>query len=114
MIHLAASVFACVQATVSYMNEWDRVIPRLDVVDDYASERAEVLAAQGPCFAFSRGDYCAKLLLGSIDPEIDALDERPPPRSIERAAVKRKRHSGSSTSSDASRDAHHEGECTCM
>ncbi|KAJ3025333.1 UNVERIFIED_CONTAM: hypothetical protein HDU68_007243 [Siphonaria sp. JEL0065] len=61
---------------IGYLNEWDKVIPCLDVVDDYFSERREILAVQGNGFAFSRGDWVCKMLLGAIDPEIDALDER--------------------------------------
>ena len=34
-------------STIGYLNEWDNKIPRLDVCDDYHSERAEVLKAQG-------------------------------------------------------------------
>ena len=34
-------------STVAYLNEWDNKIPNVDVVDDYHSERAEVLKAQG-------------------------------------------------------------------
>ena len=62
---------------LAYLNTWDRVKPRLDVTDDYASERAEVLQAQGVSFPFSRGDYLVKLLLGAVDPDIDALDQKP-------------------------------------
>ena len=41
---------------MSYLNDWDRIIPHLDVVDDYRSEKEEVLACQGPSFPFSFGD----------------------------------------------------------
>lgn len=34
-------------STIGYLNEWDNKIPHLDVCDDYHSERAEVLKAQG-------------------------------------------------------------------
>ncbi|KAI9335958.1 hypothetical protein BDR26DRAFT_865435 [Obelidium mucronatum] len=61
---------------VGYLNEWDKVIPCVDVVDDYYSERREILAVQGTGFPFSKGDWVCKMLLGAIDPEIDALDER--------------------------------------
>lgn len=97
-------------STIGYLNEWDSKIVHLDVCDDYHSERAEVLKAQGTfedrklraeglasrprsfrntlsvhlccllCagkdFKFSFGDYVVKCLLGAIDPEFDALDER--------------------------------------
>ena len=56
--------------------QWDTSMPRVDVCDDYQSERKEILAAQGPSFHFSHGDYCVKLLLGAIDPQMDSLDEK--------------------------------------
>ena len=59
------------------MNRWDDTIPRVDVCDDYQSEKREILRAQGAHFRFSRGDYCVKLLLGAIDPSMDKLDEQP-------------------------------------
>ena len=62
--------------SVAYMNDWDGKIERLDVCDDFESERAQIQKVQGSRFPFSRGDYCAKLLLGSIDAEVDALDEK--------------------------------------
>ncbi|CAF1316917.1 unnamed protein product [Rotaria sordida] len=54
--------------TVSYLSNWDRVIPNLDVMDDYRSERAEIQRTRGGNFPFSFGDYIVKSLLGSIDP----------------------------------------------
>jgi hypothetical protein len=41
---------------MSYLNNWDKQIPDLDVVDDYKSEKAEILAKQGRSFPFSFGD----------------------------------------------------------
>lgn len=77
--------------TMRYLNEWDRDVDLLDVVDDYYSERKEVLKAQGAAFPFSRGDWVCKILLGSIDPEVDALDEvpgrRPPVRDSEDCCI---------------------------
>ena len=61
--------------TMSYLNNWDRALPRLDVVDDYKSEKNEVLRVQGRSFRFTFGDYVVKSLLGSIDPSLDNLDE---------------------------------------
>jgi hypothetical protein len=40
----------------SYLNEWDKKIPNLDVADDYRSEREEIHKAQGKDFPFSFGD----------------------------------------------------------
>ncbi len=50
-------------------------IPRFDVVDDFESERQEVLAKRGADFHFDRNTYVAKLALGSIDPKYDDMDE---------------------------------------
>ena len=63
--------------SIGYLNEWDTSIPRVDVVDDYKSERKEVLDAQGSQFRFSYTDYVVKVVMGSIVPELDRLDERP-------------------------------------
>lgn len=72
------SIVACTddEGSVGYLNKLDREVPGLDVVDDYESEKKEVLRAQGPKFPFSFGDYVVKALLGAIDPSMDALDER--------------------------------------
>ncbi|CAF0732692.1 unnamed protein product [Brachionus calyciflorus] len=61
--------------TMDYLNNWDRVIPRLDVVDDYRNERKEILQAQRRGFSFSFGDYVVKSLIGSIDESLDRIDE---------------------------------------
>ena len=61
---------------MKYLNNWDRTIPRLDVIDDFRNEKLEILGAQGSNFKFSFGDYIVKSLIGSIDPEMDNMDER--------------------------------------
>ena len=61
---------------VGYLNQFDKKIPYVDVLDDYASERAEILAVQGSLFPFSFGDYVVKILMGSVDPWFDQLDEK--------------------------------------
>ncbi|CAF1587864.1 unnamed protein product [Adineta steineri] len=72
------SFIACTNdlQSVGYLNRFDKNIPYVDVLDDYNSERAEILAVQGKTFPFSYGDYVVKILLGSIDPWFDQLDER--------------------------------------
>jgi hypothetical protein len=72
------SIVACTDdaSSVGYLNQLDRMVPGLDVVDDYESEKAEVLKVQGKAFPFSFGDYVVKTLLGSIDHSMDALDEK--------------------------------------
>ncbi|CCG84494.1 protein of unknown function [Taphrina deformans PYCC 5710] len=63
-------------AVVSMYNALDSGIPRTDVMDDYRSERAEVVGIQGRKFPFSKSDYLVKMLLGSRVTLWDSLDER--------------------------------------
>ncbi|CAF1135857.1 unnamed protein product [Adineta ricciae] len=63
------------ESSVSYLSQWDRNMMNVDVVDDYKSEREEIRRTRGPNFPFSFGDYVAKALLGSVDPQMDQLDE---------------------------------------
>jgi hypothetical protein len=71
------NIIACTDddATMSYLNNWDDTLPRLDVIDDYGSEYKEVKRVQGRNFPFSYGDYVVKSMLGSVDPWFDHLDE---------------------------------------
>jgi len=62
-------------AAMSYLNNWDKNIPRLDVVDDFRNERDQIIKAQGPHFRYSFGDYIVKSLVGSIHADLDRLDE---------------------------------------
>lgn len=64
-------------AVVGYLNRFDKKIVNVDVLDDYSSERAEIIAVQGHHFPFSFGDYVVKILMGSVDPWFDKLDEKP-------------------------------------
>lgn len=61
---------------IGWLNTVDKVAPNVDVLDDYVSERNEVLAAQGNDFPFTEGDYVVKTLLASIDDVYDFLDEK--------------------------------------
>ena len=71
------TIVACTDddSSVGYLNKWDRTLNNIDVVDDYRSEKDEVLKARGKGFSFTFGDYVVKSLIGSIDPELDNLDE---------------------------------------
>jgi hypothetical protein len=71
------TILACTDDddVMDYLNNWDKELPRLDVVDDYHSERKEIIAVQGTSFPFSFGDYVVKALMGSVDPWFDKLDE---------------------------------------
>lgn len=63
------------EESVSYLSQWDRTMPNVDVVDDYKSEREEVRRTKGSNYPFSFGDYVVKALLGAVVPQIDAVDE---------------------------------------
>lgn len=54
-------------AALNYLNNWDRTMQHVDIVDDFRSELAEVQQKRGPNFKFSYGDYLVKALIGSID-----------------------------------------------
>ena len=71
------SVVACTDddSSMLYLNEWDRTIKNLDVVDDYRNERKEIRRERGHHFTFSYGDFVVKSLVGSVDQKIDMLDE---------------------------------------
>lgn len=62
-------------AAVNYLNKWDSEIQNVDVVDDYKSELKEIKKKQGNDTIFTYGDYIVKAMVGSIDPELDRLDE---------------------------------------
>lgn len=75
------NIAACTndERSIGYLNGLDRELPRLDVVDDYSSELAEVKKVKGPSFPFTFGDYVTKSILGSISPDLDRYDEQPAP-----------------------------------
>ncbi|CAF1242170.1 unnamed protein product [Rotaria sp. Silwood1] len=72
------TIMACTDdhKCMSYLNDWDRAIPNLDVVDNYENEKQEVLEMQGRSFPFSFGDYVVKILMGGVDSWFDLLDEK--------------------------------------
>jgi hypothetical protein len=73
------SIAACTDdaEVMKNFNEMDGKIDFVDVVDDYQNELKQILAVQGKNFPFSHGDWVCKILLGSIDPYFDAMDEQP-------------------------------------
>lgn len=54
---------------LSYLNNWDRTMQHVDVVDDYRSELAQVREKRGNQAKFTYGEYLVKALIGSVDPE---------------------------------------------
>lgn len=71
------SIVGCTndETTMYYLNGLDTVLRNCDVCNDYESEKAEILKAQGKDYVFGPGDYLCKILLGSIDDSFDNLDE---------------------------------------
>ena len=72
-------ILACTEddTQVEWLNDFDDATDGIDVVDDYYSERKEVLAA-GKVRQFKRSDWAIKALLGPISSKYDKLDERRP------------------------------------
>ncbi|CAF3321160.1 unnamed protein product [Rotaria socialis] len=75
---IPVTIIACTDDDdcIGYLNDWDRKIPNLDVVDDYRNEKKEIQARQGKNFPFSFGDYVVKILMGGVDSWFDDLDEK--------------------------------------
>lgn len=73
---VAVSIFACTddESAVAWLNDLDHQIRGVDVMDDYHSERIEVLR-RDPRKSFTRGEYVAKGVLGSVFAKWDQLDE---------------------------------------
>ena len=61
---------------IEYLNKWDNYMKNIDVVDDYYTEKAQILKSQGKNFSFTMGDYIAKLMLGSVNSYYDNLDKK--------------------------------------
>jgi hypothetical protein len=75
------TIVACTddEYALEYLNNWDKSIKNLDVVDDYESERKEIYSkkkSKKDRSAFSYGDYIVKIILGSFVKEIDQTDEK--------------------------------------
>jgi len=75
--NLYVSIVACTDdaSVMTFLDSLDKGIPRVDVVDDFESEKAQILAVQGASFRFNFGDYVVKTLLGPVDEAMDLLDE---------------------------------------
>jgi hypothetical protein len=71
------SILACTDddSAISYLQDWDKKIQNLDVVDDFHTVKANILKKQGQSYYFSFGDYIVKTLLGSMDKYFDEIDE---------------------------------------
>lgn len=93
--HSFISILKCSgdERETGYLDQMDRDLPHLgkyytsknilkfthlclDVIDDYLSERDEVLRKQGSNFVYTPGDNIARFLLGAIYPRYDNMDEK--------------------------------------
>ncbi|CAF4072132.1 unnamed protein product [Adineta steineri] len=75
---IPVTIIACTDddKCMEYLNDWDKKIPNLDVVDDYVNEKKQIHACQGRDFPFGFGDYIVKILMGGVDSWFDDLDEK--------------------------------------
>eukprot|EP00413_Alexandrium_margalefii_P006217 CAMPEP_0204524308 /NCGR_PEP_ID=MMETSP0661-20131031/7310_1 /ASSEMBLY_ACC=CAM_ASM_000606 /TAXON_ID=109239 /ORGANISM="Alexandrium margalefi, Strain AMGDE01CS-322" /LENGTH=289 /DNA_ID=CAMNT_0051530059 /DNA_START=43 /DNA_END=912 /DNA_ORIENTATION=- len=71
---------------VAWLNEFDSEFAEVDVTDDYATEREEVLRT-GRYERFSKADWVVKAFLGPVDSKFDCLDEVRLPPGLESAGV---------------------------
>ena len=71
-------IMACTdnEREIAWLNQFDHAFDKVDVTDDYSSERQEVIGT-GRCQTFSRGDWIMKALLGPVDSRFDWADEVP-------------------------------------
>ena len=82
---------------IGYLNTMDSV-PHVDILDDYYSEKKQILKIQGNKFPYSLQDHIVRLILGPIYSEFDDLDEKPIHKSI---VSHERKHDGT-------------GGCTCI
>ena len=70
-------ILACTpdETEIYWLNNFDKKFKNVDVMDDFLSERDEVLEA-GRMQTFNKADYVCKALLGPIVSRFDAADER--------------------------------------
>mmetsp|Transcript_91045 Transcript_91045/g.143810 ORF Transcript_91045/g.143810 Transcript_91045/m.143810 type:complete len:392 (-) Transcript_91045:191-1366(-) len=77
-IQFRCQIMACIgrdTKQLEWLNELDAKLNKLDVTDDYQTERKEVLKRKD---TFTRGEWIIKALLGAVDENIDASDELSP------------------------------------
>lgn len=71
-------ILACTtsDSSMAWLNRVDKEAKHVDVIDDYLSEREQILKIQGKSFSYSHGDHILKMLLGPILQKYDDLDEK--------------------------------------
>lgn len=60
---------------IGWLNQLDHELKEVDVVDDYYSEKQEVMKA-GLAKKFTHGDWCMKAMLGPVSHKFDKWDEK--------------------------------------
>lgn len=72
------SILACSdnESEIGYLNELDRNVSNLDVLDDYESERREIKKKSPDLYdSYTVGNHVARLFVGPVFPKYDKLDE---------------------------------------
>jgi hypothetical protein len=73
------SILACTTSNTAmdWLNKVDKKCKRVDVIDDYRSEKDQIISVQGKDFTYTHGDHILKMLLGAVLQKYDDLDEKP-------------------------------------
>lgn len=89
--HNRIGIIACTTdpKAMQWLDELDLVGQRIDIVDDYKSEKDQVMKVQGSHFTYTQGDHILKMMLGPIFDKYDKLDEQPLPKRKSTQAHKR-------------------------
>jgi hypothetical protein len=72
-------ILACTTSDkqMKWLERVDVEAEHVDVIDDFLSEREQIIKVQGKGFTYSHGDHILKMLLGPILQKYDDLDEKP-------------------------------------
>lgn len=76
--HNRIGILACTtnEKNMEWLDDIDVNIKNIDVIDDYLSERDQILKVQGKDFTYTHGDHILKMLLGPILEKYDEIDEK--------------------------------------
>jgi hypothetical protein len=72
------AILACTTSNnqMEWLNRIDKDAEHVDVIDDYLTERNQILSVQGSNFTYSHGDHVVKMLLGPLLQKYDDHDEK--------------------------------------
>jgi len=73
-VHIQIMACTSEEKSIAWLNHLDSGDHKVDVCDDYYSERREVLSV-GLRKKFTRGDWCIKAMIGPISGKFDVWDE---------------------------------------